>query len=234
MSPAQQAQAPTVGDTLTVVHRVPLPAGALLEPRGPTDSAIATLVGAPIVQREGDSVRIAYTLAVWAPGRHQLVIPGAVVVGGDGRIDTLPDATVALRVASVLPERVAPESIAPQAARPWVERGTVSWWPFVVLLVPVALLLGAAAFWWRRRGPVVAASPRPAASRAERVAQVERWLDAGEVALAVDHLAAMLPDDEAGRAWHERARALRFDPDRAAELAAAARAGLQLLSRGEQ
>lgn len=232
MSQDQAGRAPTVGDTLTVVQRVAAPPGALVEARGPVDSTIATLVGVPDVRREGDSVRIAYTIAVWAPGRHQLTIPGAVVVAGDGRIDTLPDAAVPLRVASVLPARVDAESLAPREARPWLARSDASLLPFAVLLLPLALLLLAAALWWRRRGPL---GPLPAVPGVDREAQAERiarWIAAGEAALAVDHLLAMLPDDEAAEAWRDRARSLRFDPGRAGELGDLAREGLAQLRRG--
>ena len=87
----QAPQRPTVGDTLTVVQRVPAPAGALVQPRLPDDSLVATVLGVPSVQREGDSVRIAYTVTVWAPGRHELRLPGALVLGPDGAVDTLAD-----------------------------------------------------------------------------------------------------------------------------------------------
>lgn len=227
----QQAQAPTVGDTLTVVHRIAVPAGAMVEPRAPTDSAIATLVGVPDVRREGDSIRVAYTLAVWAPGRHQFTIPGAVVVDPTGRVDTLPDATVTLRVASVLPERAAAESLVPRDARPWLERSTISAWPFLALLVPVLIMLAVAALWWRRRGPLEPQRPGPAPGSNDAARRIERWLDAGEVTLALDHLAARLDDREPAREWRARVRHRRFDPAAAGELTALAREGLALLDR---
>ena len=225
----QQGQGPTVGDTLTVIHRVAVPPGALVQPRGPTDSTLATLVGTPELVREGDSVRIAYTIAVWSPGRHRLTIPGAVVVEGNGRIDTLPDATVTLQVASVLPERVSAESIVPRDARPWVARSDVSLLPFVVLLVPVALLVAGATLWWRRRGPVVAEVGPPAVDPGAHAARLDAWLAAGEVALVVDHLAALLPRDDVTEPWRARMRRDRFDPDARDELGTLAREGLDLL-----
>ncbi len=220
---------PTVGDTLTVVHRVAVPAGALVQPRGPEDSTVATLVGPPDVRREGDSVRIAYTVAVWAPGTHDLVLPGAVVVRGSGEIDTLPDAHVRIEVASVLPDRVQAESIAPRAARPWVERATASALPFAVFLLPIMLLLVAAALWWRRRGPIAPPAPPVAVDRAARIAQVRDWLERGEAALAVDHLAALLPTDGAAADWRERVAAVRFERGAEAALARLGRDGLALL-----
>ena len=225
--PQRPAQ-PTVGDTLTVVHRVSVPIGTLVQPRGPTDSTLASLIGAPLVSREGDSVRIAYTMAVWATGRHNLVIPGAITVAGDGTVDTLPDATVTYNVASLLPPDVAAESVAPRAAQPWVERTEPSGWPFLVLLIPVLLLLAAVALWWRRRGkaPVAPASP-PADAAAVR-ARLERWQASGESALVIDHLLGALPDDEATANWRAQVDAIRFDPAARGQLDLLVQHGMQL------
>jgi len=229
------SQQPTVGDTLTVVHRVVVPVGALVQPRGPADSSLATLVGTPDVRREGDSVRIAYTIAVWSPGRHDLVLPGAIVVRGSGAIDTLPDAHVTLTVASVLPERMVAESIVPRAARPWVERASSSLLPLAVLLVPVAVVMVAASLWWRRRGRVAPVEPVAVAGPAARIDQVRRWLAAGEATLAVDHLETLLPPGEPTDGWRARVRAIRFERDAGTRLDQLAREGLALLERdGEE
>jgi hypothetical protein len=180
------------------------------------------------VSREGDSVRIAYTMAVWAPGRHELVIPGAITVAGDGTVDTLADATVRYEVASVLPPRVAAESVSPQSAQPWVERQEPSGWPFLVLLLPVLLVLAAVALWWRRRGAVSRpAETVPVDSGGVRE-RLERWQRSGESALAIDHLLGVLPDDSATAAWRERVDAIRFDPSARSRLDTLVVEGLQL------
>lgn len=225
--PQRPAQ-PTVGDTLTVVHRVSVPIGTLIQPRGPGDSTLATLIGPPLVSREGDSVRIAYTMAVWATGRHNLVIPGAVTVAGDGTVDTLPDATVSYHVASLLPLRMPAESVSPQAAQPWVERTEASGWSFLVLLIPVVLMLAALALWWRRRGraPVPPAPPHadPLAIRS----RLERWQASGESALVIDHLLGALPDDAATASWRAQVDAIRFDPAARNQLDELVREGMRL------
>ena len=233
--PVRPAQ-PTVGDTLTVVHRVAVPIGTLVQPRGPTDSTLATLIGPPVVSREGDSVRIAYTIAVWAPGQHDLVIPGAITVAGNGTVDTLADATVRYDVASVLPPRVAAESVTPQAAQPWVERAEPSGWPFLVLLVPVALVFAAAALWWRRRGSAPPPAPTPAIDPMSVRSRLERWRSSGESALVIDHLLGALPDDAATKAWRARVDAVRFDPAARSQLDDLVTEGLQLFDaqRGAQ
>jgi hypothetical protein len=220
-----------VGDTLTVVQRVAVPAGALVQPRMPDDSLVATLVGVPSVQREGDSVRIAYTIAVWSPGRNELRLPGALVLAPDGRVDTLPDARVLLEVASVLPVGEPVESVAARNARPWVPRADRSALPLLVLLLPLLLGLGVAAWWWRRRGPVL---PRPVPDHPppeDQLARVARWVDADEVALAVDHLAPLLPDGPDTTSWRERVAEVRFAPGMDGTLADLAREGLELAAR---
>ncbi|HET9066771.1 MAG TPA: hypothetical protein VFN22_13205 [Gemmatimonadales bacterium] len=221
---------PTVGDTLTVVHRVSAPYGALVQPRELTDSLVATLVGVPRVEREGDSVRIAYTIAVWSPGEHELTIPGALVIIPGGTVDTLPDATVQLRIRSVLPADAKPDTLTPQQARPWIPRAERTATPFLMLLVPMLLLFGALAWWWRRRGPTEAAVAAPPMSRVERLERLRRWLDAGEVTLVVDHLGSLVPGTDEGMAWREAVAAVRFDGTAEARLRALAEEGLALVA----
>lgn len=217
------ARLPTVGDTVVVIHRVLAPPGALVQPGAPRDSTIATLLRAPDVVREGDSVRIAYTLTVWSAGRHEVVLPGAIVVGIDGKVDTLADARIGLEVASLLPADTPIESIPPQAARPWVPRADRTELPFLVILPLVAALILLAGWLWRRRGPAI---PPPPAVPAP-VPDPDRlagWLVAGEAGLVVDHLL----HDPAGlpAGWPAAVAEVRFTPGADSRLAELAREGL--------
>ncbi|HRP08939.1 MAG TPA: hypothetical protein PLL69_10670 [Gemmatimonadales bacterium] len=221
---------PTVGDTLTVVQRVPLEAGALVQPRSPVDSTIATLVAPAMVSREGDSVRIAYQIAIWAPGQHRLVIPGAVTVSGTGVVDTLPDAVVALDVASVLPQGAVADTLSVRGVQPWVERSDPSGWPFLVLLPPLLLAIAIAAWRWRRRGRSVAAVPVPGQRVAPRQ-RLRNWADAGELDLALDHLTAILPSGDETDHWRARVDEVRFDPGARQRRAELLDQGLDLLER---
>jgi hypothetical protein len=224
-------QRPTVGDTVAVVQRIAVAPGTLVEARAPTDTTLATLMGPPVVTREGDSVRIGYTLSVWAPGRNQLRIPGAITIAPDGTVDTLPDATVTLDVASVLPAGAVVESLTPQAARPWVERSESSGWPFLVILVPLLLIITIASWWWRRRGTLTPEQVRPAGTVREHSERMERWVAAGETSLAIDHLLTLLPDDDESAAWRAEVRAIRYDPAQAARLAELVQVGLAMHQR---
>ncbi len=233
MRPQDQggAQRPTVGDTINVVQRIAAPPGALVQPRALTDSSLATLLGPPDVSREGDSVRIGYTLSVWAAGRNELVLPGAVVIGTDGRVDTLPDARVQLDVASVLPEGARPEAVTPQAARPWVPRADRTALPFLVLLPIVIALLALAAWAWRRRGPLPPPVAPPMAPHVS-VQRLAAWLDAGEAGVVVDHLMPRLAGRADAEAWREAVAAVRFTPGGETALAGLARDGIALLPDG--
>lgn len=232
-SPPQRRPATiTVGDTVTVVQRVALPSGALVQPRAPEDTLLATLVGVPDVSRDGDSVRIAYPLALWAPGTNELIIPGAVVLRSDGSVDTLADARVRLQVASVLPVDSATDSLLPQGASQWVLRSERSPLPFLVLMLPLLLLLTALGIWWRRRGKPMPPTVINTPSRDASLARLSRWIDAGEPLLAIDHLMAILPESEPVNEWRDTVEALRFKPGDNPELMELARAGIELAQRG--
>jgi hypothetical protein len=222
----QQGRPATVGDTITVVHRVAAPPGAVVQVRSPLDTTIATLVGAPLVTREGDSVRIAYTISVWAPGHNDLVLPGPIVIGMNGRVDTLETAHVALDVASLLPSGLAPNKVAPRQATTWVPRAEMSVLPFLVLVPLVLIVLGVVHWRWRRRG-----QPAPIAKAATAVlvdrSRLDRWLAAGEAGLALEHLEGLTRDQPALDEWRNRVDAVRFAPCSEEELVALVHEGCE-------
>jgi hypothetical protein len=213
-----------VGDTLTIVHRIAAAPGSVVQVRAPEDSNLATLVGVPVVTREGDSVRISYTVAVWAPGHNDLVLPGAVVIGMGGRVDTLANAHVSLDVASLLPAGQAPIKVTPRQAQPWVPRADLTILPFAVLL-PIALVVLGVAHWrWGRRGPKPVVVPNSARLLVGRE-RLERWLAAGEARLALEHLESLTRDREDLTDWRTRVDAVRFAPSADADLVALVREG---------
>ncbi|MGH7583632.1 MAG: hypothetical protein ACREL5_10445 [Gemmatimonadales bacterium] len=219
---------PTVGDTLTIVRRVPAPPGAVVQAPAPSDSSIATLVVPPAITREGDSVRIAYTIAVWAPGHSDLVLPGAIVIDQHGRVDTLADAHVGLDVQSVLPAAKKPAAIAPAHPRTWVQGRDRSLVPFA-FWIPLVLFAVAMLQWlWRRRGP-----PMPPPARLVPLpftsARLEAWLAAGEPRLALEHLEHRLRERPDCEDWRRRAEAVRFAAGNDDEIAGLVHEALPLL-----
>ena len=206
----QQGPLPTVGDTITIVRWIHARPGVVIDARASLDSAVATLVSAPVLTREGDSVRIAYTISVWTPGHSDLLLPGPVVVDQRGHVDTLADTHVALDVGSVLPAAKPAVTIKPQAARMWLPRADRSDLPFVVLM-PLILFAIVALHWrWRRRGPRSAQlSPAPEAIVLTE-ARLHAWIAAGESRLALDHIDAMVRDRPEFVGWRERVLRARF------------------------
>jgi hypothetical protein len=215
-----QQGVPTVGDTVTIVRWIAAPAGAVIEARPPADSATATLTAPPVLTREGDSVRVAYTVAVWVTGRNDLVLPGAIIVEPSGRVDTLADSHVALNVASVLPAAKSVAAIAPRTARPWLPRSYGSELPFAVLLPAAIAGVVLLQWWWRRLGApptVMTAALAPAPLTDTRVSA---WVAAGEARLALDHIEWLIRDRADFADWRQRAAEVRFAPGGDATVAA--------------
>jgi hypothetical protein len=207
-----QQGVPTVGDTITIVRWIAAPAGAVIEARPPTDSATATLTAPPALAREGDSVRVSYTVAVWGAGHNDLVLPGAIIVEPSGRVDTLPDSHVALNVASVLPAAKSVAAITPKTARPWLPRSYRSELPFAVVLPAALIGVLLLQWWWRRLGPLPAAIVPGPAPALLTDARVSAWVAAGEARLALDHIEWMIRDRADFADWRQRAAAVRFAP----------------------
>jgi len=223
---------PTVGDTITIVRRVAAPPGAVVQAPAPSDSSIATLVVPPAIAREGDSVRIAYTVAVWAPGHSDLVLPGAIIIDPRGRVDTLADAHVGLDVQSVLPAAKSPTTIAPARPRAWVQGRDRSLMPFAFWIPLVLLGLGVLHWLWRRRGPSIPPPPRPVLPSLTG-ARLEAWLAAGEPRLALEHLEHHLRLRSDCDDWRRRAELVRFASGNDDAIAVLVHEALPLLSREE-
>jgi hypothetical protein len=224
-----QQQMPTVGDTITIVRHIAAPPGAVVTAPSPTDSTVATLVAPPVITRDGDSVRIAYTVAVWASGHNDLALPGVIVVDMRGHVDTLADTRVSVDVASVLPTAKTPASIAPHPGRPWLASAERSYLPFAVL-VPLAIMIAAAGiWWWRRPGPPVPVAAPPVVPPLTRE-RIDLWLGAGEPRLALEHVEALTRSRAEFAEWRARADGLRFAATADDQLAALVLEGWSRLS----
>jgi hypothetical protein len=172
-----QATPPTVGDTVWVGRTVRIPAGYTVragdwEPADPFQ-----LLGRPRVIVSGDSARITYPLVVWRPGRHVVELPGALLLGPGGTVDSLQGQQMSLEVRSVLP--AGDSTVSPQPSAALVERHVVTFAPLAGLWALTIVLLLPLHLWWRRRGkPTRPAAPTPSPGMLE--APLSRWADAGE------------------------------------------------------
>ncbi|MBL8978589.1 MAG: hypothetical protein JNM53_09260, partial [Gemmatimonadetes bacterium] len=103
-----QAANPTVGDTIWIERRLPLPGGAEVRAAPWALEGNLGLLGRPVVRRDGGDAIVADPVVAWAAGTHQLTVPGPILIRADGRSDTLPTVTRTIEVASVLPEGAEP------------------------------------------------------------------------------------------------------------------------------
>jgi hypothetical protein len=182
-----QADAPTVGDTVWLSRTVMLPPGHVVraadwEPVDPVE-----LLGRPRIVITGDSARVSYPVVLWRPGRHLIDLPGPLLLGPGGTVDSLGSESVRLNVRSVLPT-LAGDSLPPPQPRaalvPWRD---VSLTPLALLWTLALVLLLPLHLWWRRRG-----KPLPPAPVVSAIADppLARWADAGEYR-AVANVAAI-------------------------------------------
>jgi hypothetical protein len=197
-----QVGLPTVGDTIWVRRLVAAPPGRAVRAAewAPTDAV--EVLGRPRVVMRGDSVEVAYPVTVWAPGAHVVRVPGPLVVGADGRVDSLPPATVTLTAGTVLPARP-PDSLAPQPASAPIATHERTPRPLVALLaLALVLLLPAQLWWWRRGRPAAIA---PVGPQQLPNLPVERWAEAGEPRAVVGAAVARLREVIAARVPEARA-----------------------------
>jgi hypothetical protein len=173
-----QHAASTVGDTIWVTRSVELPPGRTLRAADWQAADPVELLGPPRVTVGDGRAQVAYPVAVWRPGSHNLEVPGPLLLAADGGVDSLPSQTVTLEVASVLPRPATDTTLRPQPAADFVSRPTTSPIPLIVLLLLVLAVLVPLHRWWRRRGKAVRKSDP--ARVGEATPPLERWADAGE------------------------------------------------------
>jgi hypothetical protein len=174
-----QGAAPTVGDTIWVGRTVGVPAGhtvraAEWEPPEPVQ-----LLGRARVLVSGDSVEIAYPVVIWRPGRHIVDLPGPLVLGPGGTVDSLTDQRVPVEVRSVLPAASRDSVVSPQPRASLVQRRVVSIAPMAILWLATLVLLVPLHLWWRRRGTPTRGARLEIPPEALE-APLARWADAGE------------------------------------------------------
>nr|MBA3659067.1 hypothetical protein [Gemmatimonadales bacterium] len=124
--------APTVGDTVWLGRTVAIPRGATVRPADwePTDPVES--LGPPRVTLRGDSADIAYPVAIWRAGTELVSLPGPLLLGANGTVDSVEPVEVPVTVASVLPPTPSDSVLAPQPRAAVVPRGVRSVLPVLV------------------------------------------------------------------------------------------------------
>jgi len=167
---------PTVGDTVWIERRFPLPAGWRLRPGRLDSREEIESLGEPTVSRGAEQWTVRYPVTAWTPGSHTVSIPPVWRLGPDAQADSVLGGS-----ATFVVQRVIPESAAAPTPRPALEplraeqRHDLR--PVLLAVLGAGASL-AAALWWRRRPPRRLSEPPGDASKTE-VADA-RWLEAGE------------------------------------------------------
>jgi hypothetical protein len=172
-----QSTAATVGDTIWLSRAVRVPTGHVVraadwEPEEPVE-----LLGRAQIVSRGDSAQISYPVVLWRPGQHLIEVPGPLLLGSGGTVDSLASERVRVAVRSVLPAVPNDSVLQPQPRAAVVWRSETSPLPLIVLLSLGLVLLVPIHFWWWRRGtPMSSADPLPSLPDPP----LDRWADAGE------------------------------------------------------
>jgi hypothetical protein len=171
-----QAPSPTVGDTVWLSRTVGLPPGHVVRAADWDPADPVELLGRPRVVVTGDSAEIAYPVVIWQPGPQLIELPGPLLLGPGGTVDSLSGERVRVEVKSVLPAGPH-DSLAPQPRVGVVNRDEVTLVPLAMLWAAALVLLIPLHLWWRRRGqPVSTAAFTPDLPEPP----LARWADAGE------------------------------------------------------
>jgi hypothetical protein len=218
---------PTVGDTIWVRRTVAPPPGRAIRAAEWTPPDEIEVLGRPRVTLRGDSVEVAYPVTLWAPGQHAVQVPGPLVVGADGQLDSLPPMTVTLTAASVLPGGPH-DTLKPQAATPTIATHEHGLEPLLALWALTALLLLPAHLLWRRRGRVLAVAPIGPVAPPEL--PMIRWAEAGEPRAVVGATVERLRGLIASRAPEARTE---LDTDACLAVLAESRPGWPLAEVGD-
>jgi hypothetical protein len=172
-----QGVGPTVGDTVWLSRTIAVPPGYVVRAADWDPADPIELLGRPLVVVAGDSARITYPVVVWQPGAQLIELPGPLLLGPGGTVDSLKGQQVRLEVKSVLPSTTPVSALSPQPRAGIVAIRTLSLAPLVILWVMSLALLLPLHLWWRRRGkPAQAPAPNPPAAEPP----LDRWADDGE------------------------------------------------------
>jgi hypothetical protein len=174
---ALQGTGATVGDTIWLSRSIAVPSGHVVRAPDWDPADPIELLARPAVVLSGDSARISYPIVVWRPGPVAIEIPGPLLLGPGGTVDSLAPQRVSVTVRSVLPPDVPDSTLQPQPRAGFVSRRAMSASPLLVLWALATTLLLPLHLWWRRRGKPESTPP---AARPVPQPPLSRWADDGE------------------------------------------------------
>lgn len=172
-----QTAAPTIGDTIWLTRTVALPPGDVVRAADWDPADPIELLGRPRIVVTGDSAEVAYPVVIWRPGPQLIDLPGPLLLGPGGTVDSLPSERIRVEVKSVLPAATRASELKPQPRASLVAGQEVSAAPLALLWAVSLTLLLPLHLWWHRQGKplrVVSPAPEPQAP------PLARWADAGE------------------------------------------------------
>ena len=168
----------TVGDRITSVIEMPVPAGSRLEVRlASGDTLRVEAVGPVRVAAGAGTTRATATLVAWTPGPASTVAANARIVAADGTSRTVPLRFPVPAVRSVLPADTS--KLKPKGPKDVIGPDRRIDWRLVAIGAAVAVWLGVLLYWLRRRRR----RPRPQPIVAPRDAR-EQALEALDAARA--------------------------------------------------
>jgi hypothetical protein len=174
---ALQGTAPTVGDTIWLSRSIAVPAKHVVRTADWDPADPVELLGRPQIVLTGDSARVTYAIVIWRPGSIAVDLPGPLLLGPGGSIDSLRPQRMTLTIKSVLPTGVPDSAIKPQPRASFVAQRVVSPLPLLVLWALSLILLVPLHLWWRQRGTV---APLPTPTMPPVEPPLSRWADDGE------------------------------------------------------
>jgi hypothetical protein len=184
-----QAPPPTIGDTIRLTQTVAQPPGHIVRPTDWSPPDPVELLARPTVVVSGDSAEITYRVVIWRPGHHAIDLPGQLLLGPGGTVDSLPGTRVTLDVRSVLPPVPRDSTLAPQPRASLVPRRETSLIPLAICWLAALILLIPLHVWWRRWGKPVPVAP---ATPVIIDPPLSQWADDGEYRAVANIAAARL------------------------------------------
>ncbi|MGH7590422.1 MAG: hypothetical protein ACREL2_03205 [Gemmatimonadales bacterium] len=173
----QATPLPKVGDTVWVTRTVSLPPGTVARVPAWTPAGDVELLAPGTAIAHDGVVDLRFPVVIWSSGPHVIDVPGPVVLGANGSIDTVATTPISITIASVLPDSVHRDSVEARPPAPVLPPFETDPRPLVLwgglgAVVALAIILARR----QRRSPDVAIPTDVAPAEPP----VERWVAAGE------------------------------------------------------